>query len=63
MSKSSSKGKSTGGKVNPHQGGCMPDGGKLQEHNLLATNPLKEQFEPKGAEAVRQHAAMAGQPG
>jgi len=47
----------------PRVGSCPPDGGKLQDRSLLGVNPLKEQFEPKGAEAVRQHAAMAGQPG
>jgi hypothetical protein len=62
MSKSSGK-KTHGGKVMPRVGSCPPDGGKLQDRSLLGVNPLKEQFEPKGAEAVRQHAAMAGQPG
>lgn len=37
-------------------------GGKLQDRNLAAVNPLKEQFEPRGSEPVRQHANMAGQP-
>jgi hypothetical protein len=30
------------------------------DRNLMATNPLKEQFEPTPAEPVRQHAKMAG---
>lgn len=33
---------------------------KLQERNLLATDPKKEQFAPTPAEPVRQRYRMAG---
>lgn len=36
------------------------EGGKFVDRNLAAINPLKEQFEPSGAEPVRQHFKMAG---
>lgn len=32
----------------------------FMDRNLMATNPMKEQFEPTPAEPVRQHAKMAG---
>lgn len=36
------------------------EGGKFVDRNLMAVNPLREQFEPTDAEPVRQHAKMAG---
>ena len=62
------KGKMQGGSGQMAKAGksgktCMPDGGKLIERNLMGVNPLKEQFEPQGMDAVRQRAKMAGQPG
>jgi hypothetical protein len=38
----------------------VAEGKALKENNLLAANPLKQQFEPTSTESVRQHNAMAG---
>ena len=35
---------------------------KFVDRDLCSVNPLKEQFEPKDPNPVRQHAKMAGQP-
>ena len=34
--------------------------GDFKDRNLMAINPLQQQFEPTDAEPVRQHARMAG---
>lgn len=36
------------------------EGGKFVSRNLVGVNPKKEQFEPTGAEPVRQRFKMAG---
>jgi len=40
----------------------MVDGGKFTHHNLMKTNPMKEQFAPTDASPVRQRARMGGDP-
>lgn len=40
--------------------GKQVQGGKFVDRNLMEVSPLKEQFEPAGAEPVRQHNKMAG---
>ena len=44
------------------KGYCYPDAKSktLNDRNLLGVSPLKEQFEPKTTESVRQHNSMAG---
>lgn len=54
MSKSKQKGQSKGCFPQP------PKERKFSDHNLAGVNPLKQQFEPAGAEPVRQRYAMAG---
>ena len=47
-------------KPNPGQG--MVTGGKFSAHNLMKTNPLREQFAPTTAQPIRQRARMGGDP-
>lgn len=48
------------------QKSCPPVGTKstpsnqFKDRNLVPVNPLKQQFEPTPANAVRQHKIMAG---
>jgi hypothetical protein len=46
------------------KGMCCPTGAeareKYRDYNPMPINPLKQQFEPTPAEAVRAHAKMAG---
>lgn len=36
------------------------EGGRFVDRKLMGVNPLKEQFEPTGAEPVRQRYKMGG---
>jgi hypothetical protein len=44
--------------LKPVSGGYLH--GRIVEHNLMATNPLKKQFEPTDQSPVRQRFKMAG---
>ena len=46
----------------PNPGCGMVTGGKFSPHNLLKTNPLREQFAPTPAQPIRQRARMGGDP-
>ena len=51
------------GSVKTSLGMCCPIGEareKYRDRNLMPVSPLKQQFEPTPAEAVRAHARMAG---
>jgi hypothetical protein len=48
------------GKAGAGLGKRVAQTGKVVERDLKGVNPLKEQFEPKGAEPVRAHYKMAG---
>ena len=41
-------------------GPCEAPAKPMTDRNLMATNPMREQFEPTTAEPVRQRARMAG---
>lgn len=46
-------------KTQPSSSKTVKAGG-YKDRDLCKVNPLKEQFEPSGAEPVRQHFKMAG---
>lgn len=46
----------------PRIGMGLVNGGKFTSHNLMKTNPLREQFAPTDAQPIRQRARMGGDP-
>lgn len=39
---------------------CPPADMKFNDRPIMSTNPMREQFEPTEANAIRQHHRMAG---